>query len=99
LLQRATGPYVSCFAAGRVHTAYMIFRLLRLFMLRYLPRRMFAFLTLIEFALMARKLYKSTTAQKPPAKRKLVLRPVDGNDYDGDIVEDPVVVEGTSRPV
>ena len=76
----------------------MVFKLLRLFLLRYLPRRMFAFLTLVEFALMARKFYKSATMQKPPVKPKMVLRPVDGNDFD-DVAADPVVIEGTSRPV
>jgi hypothetical protein len=77
----------------------MTARLLRLFLLRYLPRRMFAFVTLVEFALMARKLYRSATVPKPPAKPKMVLRPVDGNDFDTREEDDPVVIEGTSRPV
>jgi hypothetical protein len=77
----------------------MVFKLLRLFLLRYLPRRMFAFLTLVEFALMARKFYKSATVQKPPAKPKMVLRPVDGNDFDHEDADEPVIIDGTSRPV
>ncbi len=77
----------------------MIFRFLRLFLLRFLPRRMFAFLTLIEFALMARKVYKSATIAKPPVKPRTVLKPVDGNDFDDEQAgAEPVIIEGTSRP-
>ena len=60
----------------------MIFKFLRLFLLRYLPRRMFAFLTVIEFALMARKVYKSATGTTAPRPPKTILKPVDGNDFD-----------------
>ena len=77
----------------------MIFRLLRIFMLRFLPRRMFAFLTVIEFVLMARKFYKSATGTTAPRQPKTVLRPVEGNDYDETVAGDPVVIEGTSRRV
>ena len=77
----------------------MIFRLLRIFMLRFLPRRMFAFLTVIEFVLMARKLYKSATGTTAPRQPKTVLKPVDGNDFDTVEAVDPVVIEGTSRRV
>ncbi len=77
----------------------MIFRLLRLFMLRFLPRRMFAFLTLLEFALMARKVYKSATGTTAPRPPKTVLKPVDGNDFDDIVTDEPVVIEGTSRRV
>ncbi len=77
----------------------MIFRLLRLFLLRFLPRRMFAFLTVIEFVLMARKFYKSATGTTAPRQPKTVLKPVDGNDFDETITADPVVIEGTSRRV
>ena len=77
----------------------MIFRLLRLFLLRFLPRRMFAFITLIEVALMARKFYKSATGTTAPRQPKTVLRPVDGNDFDDIDAADPVVIEGTSRRV
>jgi hypothetical protein len=77
----------------------MIFRLLRIFMLRFLPRRMFAFLTVIEFVLMARKLYKSATGTTAPRTPKTVLKPVDGNDFDDVEPVDPVVIEGTSRRV
>jgi hypothetical protein len=77
----------------------MLFRLLRIFMLRFLPRRMFAFLTVIEFALMARKLYKSATGTTAPKAPKTVLKPVDGNDFDDVEPLDPVVIEGTSRRV
>ena len=49
----------------------MIFRFLRLFLLRFLPRRMFAFLTLVEVALMARKVYKSATSTTAPRAPKL----------------------------
>ena len=77
----------------------MIFRFLRLFLLRFLPRRMFAFLTLIEVALMARKVYKSATSETAPARPKTVLNPVDGNDFDDVVDADPVVIEGTSRRI
>jgi len=77
----------------------MTFRLLRLFFLRFLPRRMFAFLTLLEFALMARKVYKSATGTTAPRTPKTVLKPVDGNDFDKTVAGDPVVIEGTSRRV
>ena len=46
----------------------MIFRLLRLFFLRFLPGRLFAIVSLLEFALMARRFYKSTTTPKRPIK-------------------------------
>ena len=75
----------------------MMFRFLRLFLLRFLPRRMFAFITLIEVALMARKVYKSATGTTAPRRPKPVLRPVDGNDFDDLEPVDPVVIEGTSR--
>ena len=84
---------------GRGHTAGMIFRLLRIFMLRFLPRRMFAFLTVIEFVLMARKMYRSATGTTAPRPPKTVLKPVDGNDFDDTETVDPVVIEGTSRRV
>jgi hypothetical protein len=84
---------------GRGHTAGMIFRLLRIFMLRFLPRRMFAFLTVIEFVLMARKMYRSATSTTAPRPPKTVLKPVDGNDFDDTETVDPVVIEGTSRRV
>ena len=77
----------------------MIFRLLRLFMLRFLPRRMFAFLTVIEVLLMARKVYRSATTQTPPRQPKTVLRPVEGNDFDDIEPADPVVIDGTSRRI
>ena len=77
----------------------MMFRFLRLFLLRFLPRRMFAFITLIEVALMARKVYKSATGTTAPRRPKTVLRPVDGNDFDEVEAVDPVVIEGTSRRV
>jgi hypothetical protein len=47
----------------------MIFRLLRLFLLRYLPRRLFAFLTVIEFVMMARRLYLAATRPVTPPPR------------------------------
>jgi hypothetical protein len=77
----------------------MTFRLLRLFFLRFLPRRLFAFLTLLEFALMARKVYKSASGTTAPRTPKTVLKPVDGNDFDETVPVDPVVIEGTSRRV
>ena len=77
----------------------MMFRFLRLFLLRFLPRRMFAFITLIEVALMARKVYKSATGTTAPRRPKTVLRPVDGNDFVEVEAVDPVVIEGTSRRV
>lgn len=77
----------------------MIFKLLRLFLLRYLPRRLFAFLTVIEFALMARKVYKSATGTTAPRRPKTVLKPVDGNDFDAVEAVDPLVIEGSSRRV
>ena len=77
----------------------MLFKLLRLFLLRYLPRRMFAFLTLLEFALMARKVYKSATGTTAPRRPKTVLKPVDGNDFDDNATGKPVVIDGTSRRV
>jgi hypothetical protein len=77
----------------------MTFRLLRLFFLRFLPRRMFAIISLLEFALMARKVYKSATGTTAPRRPKTILKPVDGNDFDLDGPDDPVVIEGTSRPV
>jgi len=51
----------------------MIFRLLRVFMLRYLPRRLFAFVTVIEFVMMARRLYRAA-AQPVTAPPRLVGR-------------------------
>jgi len=51
----------------------MIFRLLRLFMLRYLPRRLFAFLTVIEFVMIARRLYRAA-AQPVTAPPRVVGR-------------------------
>lgn len=77
----------------------MLFRLLRIFLLRFLPRRMFAFLTFIEFALMARKVYKSATGTTAPRRPKTVLKPVDGNDFDDTGTDEPVVIDGTSRRV
>jgi len=77
----------------------MIFRLLRLFLLRFLPPRMFAFITLIEVALRARKFSKSAQGTTAPRQPKTVLRPVDGNDFDDRDAADPVVIEGTSRRV
>jgi hypothetical protein len=78
----------------------MTFRLLRLFMLRFLPRRMFAFLTLIELALMARKVYRSATSRTPATGPKTVLRPVDVNDVDTDVDDpEPVVIDGSSRRI
>jgi len=47
----------------------MIFRVLRLFMLRYLPRRMFAFVTAIELVMLARRLYRSATRPATPPPR------------------------------
>lgn len=48
----------------------MVFRLLRLFFLRFLPRRLFTVLSVLEFALLARRLYRaaSPSAVKPPAR-------------------------------
>lgn len=77
----------------------MVFKLLRLFLLRYLPRRLFAFLTVIEFALMARKVYKSATGTTAPRPPKTILKPVDGNDFDATVAADPVVIDGTSRRI
>ena len=77
----------------------MTVRLLRLFFLRFLPGRLFGIVTIIEFALMARKVYKSATGTTAPRRPKMVLRPVDGNDVDDIDVRDPVVIEGTSRRV
>jgi len=47
----------------------MIFRVLRLFMLRYLPRRLFTVLTVIEFVMMARRLYRAATSPVTPPPR------------------------------
>lgn len=77
----------------------MTFRLLRLFFLRFLPRRLFAIISVVEFALMARKVYKSATGTTAPRRPKTILKPVDGNDFDADGPDDPMVIEGTSRPV
>jgi hypothetical protein len=77
----------------------MTFRLLRLFFLRFLPRRLFAIISLLEFALMARKVYKSATGTTAPRRPRTILKPVDGNDFDVDEPDDPTVIEGTSRPV
>ena len=48
----------------------MVFRLLRLFFLRFLPRRLFTLLSVLEFALLARRLYRaaSPSAVKPPPR-------------------------------
>jgi hypothetical protein len=47
----------------------MIFRVLRLLLLRYLPRRLFAFVTVIELVMMARRLYRAATAPVTPPPR------------------------------
>ncbi len=48
----------------------MVFRLLRLFFLRFLPRRLFALLSVLEFALLARRLYRAASPSpvKPPPR-------------------------------
>jgi hypothetical protein len=72
----------------------MIFRALRLFMLRYLPRRLFAVLTVIEFVMMARRLYRAASqpvAAAPPPR--LVGR--SGFDDDADDSADPTTVRRT----
>jgi len=43
-------------------------RYLRLFMLRYLPRRLFAILSLLEFVALARQLWRATSPAKPSPK-------------------------------
>jgi hypothetical protein len=48
----------------------MIFRLLRLFFLRLLPGRLFMLLSVLDFILLARRMYRaaSPSAVKPPPK-------------------------------
>jgi hypothetical protein len=67
----------------------MLFRLLRLFFLRFLPRRMFAFVTFIELAVLARRLYRAAAIPPRPAPR-IVGR----SGFD----DDPADVTGRRRP-
>lgn len=47
----------------------MPFRLLRLFFLRFLPRRLFAVVTVIEFVMLARRLYRAAAIPPRPGPR------------------------------
>ena len=47
----------------------MIFRFLRLFLLRYLPRRLFTLLSVMEFVLLARRVYRAASPSPVPPPR------------------------------
>ena len=62
----------------------MVFRFLRLFMLRYLPRRLFTILSVLELALLLRRLYRAATPSEVPEPR-LVGR----SGFDDEPIEEP----------
>jgi len=47
----------------------MVFRFLRLFLLRYLPRRLFTVISFVELALLARRLYRAASPSEVPPPR------------------------------
>jgi hypothetical protein len=47
----------------------MVFRLFRLILFRYLPRRLFAVVSVLELAWMVRRLYRSATRTEAPPPR------------------------------
>ena len=67
------------------HTPVMVFRFLRLFLLRYLPRRLFTILSVVEFVMLARRVYRATSPSTPPEPR-VVGR--SGFDDDQDVESD-----------
>ena len=58
--------------------------MLRLFMLRYLPRRLFTILSLVELAFLARRLYRAASPSEVP-KSRLVGR----SGFDDDPTREP----------
>jgi len=64
----------------RRDTADVIIRVLRLFLLRYLPRRLFAFLTVIELVMLALRLRKAIVPWTTPAPR-----PVGRSGFDDEV--------------
>jgi len=71
----------------------MLFRFLRLFLLRYLPRRLFTILSLVEFAVLARRLYRAATPSEVPPPR-LVGR----SGFDDELTDGTTTAPPRTRP-
>lgn len=67
----------------------MVFRFLRLFLLRYLPRRLFTIVSVVEFVLLARRMYRAASPSRVPEPR-LVGR----SGFDDDEAMDRSRIEG-----
>jgi hypothetical protein len=46
----------------------MLFRFMRLFFLRFLPRRLFTVISFVELALLARRVYRAASASEVPPR-------------------------------